>query len=242
MIYMAICDDNKTTIDFLVSKISDVFYENNIEFELKSFLSGKDFLISHKNKPFDVVFMDIIMPGTDGFEAAKQVRLMASNTYIIFITTESSLVYDSFDFQPFYFIPKEKPQVLEERLKYVVGKLIVNVSANEKVFVGGSGEAQRYISPNEILYIKSNVNQLIIYLSSGRTIRLRQKLSDFFETLNKYIFTRVHNRIVVNMRHIDTVDFANMEILLDNNETIEISRSYKQSFKESYIRYTRNFS
>ena len=111
MVYTAICDDNDAMLNFLNTKICEIFTENGICFELQSFLSGQDFLQKHESNPFDVVFMDIVMPEIDGFEVAKQIRRISFNTYIIFITTESSLVYDSFDFQPFYFIPKGKPKV-----------------------------------------------------------------------------------------------------------------------------------
>lgn len=46
----------------------------------------------------------------------------------------------------------------------------------------------------------------------------------------------------VNMKHIDNVDYPNMEITLDNGGIIRISRSYKKEFDEAYIRYMRDFS
>lgn len=242
MVSIAICDDNKAMLDYLVEVVKELFLENNISFKINSFTSGVKFLKTHEIEPYDVVFMDIIMPEMNGFEVAKKIRTIASNTFIIFITTENSLVYESFDFQPFYFIPKEKPQVLEDRLKHVIEKLTISIAANEKVLINGSGESERYISPNDILYIKSSSNQIIFHLTNGNTILIRKKLADLYETLNKYIFARTHNRIVVNMKHIERVDYSNMEILLDNNEIVKISRSYKDYFKNVYIRFTRTFS
>lgn len=241
MIQVAICDDNEAMLDYLVRVVGDTFSESGITFEMKQFTSGKKFLGMHEREPFDVVFMDIIMPETDGFEAAKQIRRISSNTYIIFVTTESSLVYESFDFQPFYFIPKEKPQVLEERLKHVVGKLTISIAANEKVFIDGSRETARYISPKDIIFIKSSSNQITFHLVDGSSIIIRKKLSDFFAMLNKYVFARTHNRIVVNMKHIARVDFSNLEILLDNGDVVKISRGCKEEFKSVFIRYTRTF-
>ena len=241
MIYAAICDDNEAMLNFLTSKISDILTENGMCFEIQPFLSGEGFLKSHESSPFDVVFMDIIMPGMDGFEVAKQIRKISNNTYIIFITTESSLVYESFDFQPFYFIPKGKPQVVEERLNHVIGKLVLHTSANEKIMVDGAYDNKKYIAPDEILFIKSSSNQITFYLSEGTTFQIRRKLSEFYDTLNHYIFARTHNRIVVNMKHIERVDLPNMEILLDNGEIISISRSCKSDFETSYLRFTRNF-
>lgn len=242
MVSTAICDDNEAMLNFLTNKVNEIFTENGISFKLQSFLSGRDFLQIHESNPFDVVFMDIVMPEMDGFEVAKQIRRISSNTYIIFITTESSLVYESFDFQPFYFIPKGKPQVVEERLRHVVGKLAIYIAANEKILIDGAYDNKEYVSPTDILYVKSNSNQVTFHFVDGKTKQIRKKLTDLFEELNHYIFAKTHNRVIVNMKHIERVDYPNMEILLDNGELIPISRSCKKDFEDAYIRFTRNFS
>lgn len=241
MIHIAICDDNKAMLDYLARRIKEVFTDKKIRCDIRTFISGRDFIACHEKSPFDITFLDIIMPELSGFDIAKQIRKIASNTYIIFVTTESTLVYDSFDFQPFYFIPKDKPQVLEQRLRHVVEKLAIIIAANEKILISGSGETERYLSPNSILFIKSNSNQLKIHLTTGEIIVIREKLSNFFESLNHYVFARTHNRVVVNMKHIERVDYSNMEVLLNNQQVAEISRGYKESFSEAYLRYTRNF-
>lgn len=242
MINAAICDDNEPTLSFLSRKISDIFSDNGVNFNLQQFHSGEDFIKIHENSPFDVVFMDIVMPDMNGFEVAKKIREISKETYLIFITTESSLVYDSFDFQPFYFIPKGKPQVVEDRLRHVVGKLALLIAAQEKIFINGAYENKFYVSPNEILYIKSSSNQVTFYFIDKKTVQIRNKLSDLLDTLNQYVFVRTHNRIVVNMKHIERVDYPNMEILLDSGDVIPISRSCKDIFKNAYTRFTRNFS
>lgn len=242
MIHIAICDDNKPMLDFLNNKIEDILDENDFVHEIHVYRSGSAFLESHVQQPFDVVFLDIVMPEPDGFEVAKQVRKISRDTYIIFITTEDSLVYESFDFQPFYFIPKSKPKITEEKLKYVVNKLSMYMAASEKVLISGAYEDKRFVSPSEILYIKSSVNNIEYHLLNGATQSIRGKLDDILTSLNSYIFARTHNRYIVNMAHIDTTDYPNMEIRLDNGELIGISRGYKKEFEEAYLRYTRNFS
>lgn len=242
MMYVAICDDNKPMLDFLNGKIDDFLTENGITHEICVFSSGRDFLESHSKHPFDVVFLDIVMPEPDGFEVAKQVRKISRDTYIIFITTESSLVYKSFDFQPFYFIPKSKPKITEDELKYVIGRLSMYMAATEKVMISGAYENKRFVSPNEILYIKSSVNNIEYHLKDGTTQAIRGKLDDISSSLNSYFFARTHNRYIVNMGHIDAADYPNMEVRLDNGEFIGISRGYKKEFEDAYLRYTRSFS
>ena len=242
MINIAICDDNKPMLDFLKEKIDDILENNGIANEISEFQSGQDFLECHAKKTFDVVFLDIVMPEPDGFEVAKQVRKISYDTYIIFITTESSLVYESFDFQPFYFIPKNKPKIIEEKLKAVIDKLLLYMSATEKVMILGAYEDKIFVSPDKILYIKSSINNIEYHLSDGTVRSVRGKLDDISRSLNDYIFVRTHNRYIVNMSHIDDTDYPNMEIKLDNGEIIGVSRGYKKEFEELYLRFLRNFS
>lgn len=242
MINIAICDDNQPMLDFLNNRIDKYLTEIGTAHKISCFQSGRSFLESHSSRLFDVVFLDIVMPQINGFEIAKQIRKISQNTCIIFITTESSLVYDSFDFQPFYFIPKSKPKITEERLKYVINKLSIHMATAEKILIAGAYENNKYISPSELLFIKSSVNNVEYHLTDGTAQIVRGKLDDIAQTLNCYIFARTHNRFIVNMSHIDVIDYPNMEIRLDNGEYIRISRGYKKDFEESYIKYTRNFS
>lgn len=241
MMYVAICDDNKPMLDFLNGKVDIMLTENKLTHEITVFSSGADFLECHAKRPFDIVFLDIVMPEPNGFETAKQVRKISRDTYIIFITTESSLVYESFDFQPFYFIPKGKPKTTEDKLEYVVKRLSLHMAATEKIMISGAYENKRYVSPNEILYIKSSINNIEYHFADGASQAVRGRLDTVSASLNAYIFARTHNRFIVNMNHIDITDYPNMEIRLDNGELIGISRGYKKEFEEAYIRFTRNF-
>ena len=240
MINIAICDDNKAMLDYLSREIGECFQEALVNTKISSFDSGKAFVLSHRSTPFDVVFLDIVMPDINGFDVAKIVPQISDETYIIFITTENNLVYDSFDFQPFNFIPKGKTHILEQKLKQVIEKLIIHISAREKVFINGALDSKHYVSPMEILYIKSNVNNAEFHLKSD-TEYVRCKLDIIFSSLNHYIFARPHNRFIVNMKHIKRINFPTCEILLDNGETLPISRGYKKIFEQEYIQFTRNF-
>ena len=74
MINAAICDDNEAMLNFLSGKIGEIFTENGMEFELQQFHSGEEFLKNHENCPFDVVFMDIVMPDMNGFDLCCKIR------------------------------------------------------------------------------------------------------------------------------------------------------------------------
>ena len=94
---IAVCDDEKVYLDCLSRKIKACFKEFEIEISLDKYLNAVSFLEQHEQNPYDVVFLDV----------ANRIRNLSEKTIIIFITTENHLVYESFDYRPFNFIPKD---------------------------------------------------------------------------------------------------------------------------------------
>ncbi len=74
MLRIAVCDDDKTMLEFISKKTDALFTESGIGHTMRNFLSGAEFLKAHKDDPFDVVFLDIAMPGMSGFDVAKLIR------------------------------------------------------------------------------------------------------------------------------------------------------------------------
>lgn len=241
MIRAAICDDEPTILDYLHEHISKEFKRQGADIQIDKFTSGKDFLKAHKAEQFDVAFLDIKMPDIDGFEVAKELRGSSDNTKIIFVTTEDGLVYDSFDYQPFWFIPKTNPEILKTKLKTVIQKLIDKIAQNRKICLKLPHGEEKYIYSNSILYIYSQSNYLNI-VTESETINIREKINVFFEKLPQQTFVRIHNRYIVNMQQIAAVDCTDYKIVLKNEEVQYVSRAYKSSFLEHYNLFQRNFT
>lgn len=238
---VAVCDDNKVMLKYLFGYISEILTSYNISHEVSKFAKGKEFIEQHRNTPFDVVFLDIKMPDIDGFTVAKELRDSSDNTQIIFVTTEDGLVYDSFDYQPFWFIPKTNPEILKAKLQTAIKKLTDRMAQNRKICLKLPRGEERYIYSDTILYIYSQSNYLNIVLNS-ETINIREKISVFSEKLPPQMFARIHNRYIVNMQQIAAVDYADYKIILKNDETLYVSRVYKAPFLEQYNLYQRNFT
>lgn len=241
MISVAVCDDNKPMLDYLCRHISELFVENDMECTIKSFVSGESLIAAHNESPFDVVFLDIAMPGLNGFETSKVLKTSFSGVYIIFVTTESSLVYDSFDYQPFHFVPKGKPELLKKRLAHVIKKLAIHISAKHKIKLQLPYDEVYYADPLSISYLKSNINHVEYYFTNRDMLKIRRKLDDATAELSSYVFSRIHNRFTVNMSTIKRVDYPNLEVILNDNTVLSISRSYKAEFEKAYALYLRNY-
>lgn len=241
MLTVAICDDNSQILDFLEKEIDQLMWDNETEHSISVFSSGKEFLEQHKKTHFDVVFLDIKMPEMDGFEVAAKMRDVFDKTYIIFVTNEESLVYDSFDFQPFYFIPKSSPEMTRERLKHVTDKLMKHISAFRKIVIPMPYGQKRSIDPADILFIRSSGNNVEYRLKNGEKIKIRRKLDEAMEELSPLLFLRPHKSYAVNMGFIETVNFPRLELILEDGTVVDISKARRKEAEELYSEYLSNF-
>ncbi|MBR4111409.1 MAG: response regulator transcription factor [Ruminiclostridium sp.] len=236
---IAVCDD-ETAVLKLVSVFIRTEFENRREpVTVSSYTSAVRLISDLETKQFDAVFLDIRMPEMDGFRAAEELRKNAPEAKIIFITTEDDLVYDSFDFQPFAFIPKTPPELMKSRLSRTVDNLLAACNAVRKICIELPYNDKIYLRPDELIYVNSEKNNLIYHTKENGDIITRAKIQDAEEILPSEIFVRIHNRIIVNMSHITNLEYTHASLTVTGGEELGISRTRKTEFEAAYDDYLR---
>lgn len=236
---IAVCDD-ETAVLKLVSVFVRTEFENRREpVTVSSYTSAVRLISDLETKQFDAVFLDIRMPEMDGFRAAEELRKNAPEAKIIFITTEDDLVYDSFDFQPFAFIPKTPPELMKSRLSRTVDNLLAACNAVRKICIELPYNDKIYLRPDELIYVNSEKNNLIYHTKENGDIITRAKIQDAEEILPSEIFVRIHNRIIVNMSHITNLEYTHASLTVTGGEELGISRTRKTEFETAYDDYLR---
>lgn len=238
---VAVCDDNKVMLEFISNTVDEALSDIDVDHEIDNFERGTDFISQHEKSPFDVVFLDIRLPDIDGFDAAHQIKTNSEKTEIVFVTTESSLVYESFDYHPFYFIPKGKPDYLSDKIHNVISKLIDEMNENRTICLDLPHNEKRYIDTNSIIYIASKSNYIDV-VRKDETIRIRMKLDDIIKKLPAKPFARIHNRYILNLRYLGRIDNGRCRAVLYDETELDISRSHKAELAKKYGVFLRNFS
>ena len=81
---IAICDDDSLELGRITSFIEAYRHERSLSLAYKSFRSATE-LISHAEKgAFSLILLDIMMPGINGMEAAKEIRAIDVGVKIVF--------------------------------------------------------------------------------------------------------------------------------------------------------------
>ena len=250
MIRVAICDDEPVILDYLHKHISEEFKRQGVDTYIDKFTSGKVFLDTHKAELFNVVFLDIRMPDIDGFDVATEIRKVTEKAYIIFVTTENTLVYDSFSFQPFDFIPKIPPselspnntsEFLVNRITNVISRLLNHISIAKTVCLQLPYNQKITVNILDIQLIQSVRNYAEYIITEHELVRVRAKLDDIESELDRHYFARPHKSYIINMSYIKDIDSSNMIVRLKSGMIIPISKTYKRDFEAAYINFLSSF-
>lgn len=235
MLKIAVCDDDKAMLRVLTDKIGEIYKQNSIAFEIRSFLSGTNFLNSHKEHSFDVVFLDIDMPEVNGFDIAEQVN-NSGETLIVFVTSHDELVYSSIKFRPFRFIRKNYLETeLGETLTAANTELMKRNSARKFMFQTKSGEVFEDLQLVE--YIEIFGHWLLVHIKDNKSLECYGSLSDMERELNNYDFVRTHKSYLVNCRYIYSIE--KNQLVLDDKTVIPVSRYKAESVKQNFRNYLR---
>ena len=82
---VAVCDDEREIADLVVELLAAQ------GLAAQAFYAGDDLLAAFAARPFDLVVLDIMMPGTDGFACCRQLRAR-SDVPIVFLTARDEEV------------------------------------------------------------------------------------------------------------------------------------------------------
>lgn len=249
MLNIAICDDELLAAEQIEKNVALEFQSKNIDVNTSIFTSGQKLIDEFINNPFDVIFLDIYMPDISGFDVAKKVREISSDTYIIFITVKDDLVFDSFDYYPFQFIRKEtffEPDIskndhLAQNIRKTIQRLIEHISDKSQIILHDVSKKQHLIFPGEIEYIESDKHYLNYYLAGLKEpLRERAKISEKCAELSNTGIIRIQKKYAVNLKHIKFIDNEYAQVIMKSGTKLPISKTYKNEIKESFKIYLRN--
>jgi two-component system LytT family response regulator len=191
----------------------------------------------------DVVFLDVEMPGKNGFD------LLAHYNYhcpfdVIFTTAYSQYAVKAFRFSALDYLlkpvdPEELIQAVHrlsvkksESIKYKQYELLeqkINLKdLSKKQIAISTLEGIYFLSLDEIVHIDADSSYTKIFLSSNDMIMSSKPLKYFEELLDGYDFVRIHQSHIINLRHIRRyVRGDGGQVIMNNGTEIEVSRRKK---------------
>lgn len=173
---------------------------------------------------FDLIFMDIDLPGMTGMEAARQLRSYDTETQIIFVTNLAQYAVRGYEVDALDFMVK--PVRYVDFMIRMEKAMRVLARAEDKTLVITPRDGIRVISVRDLVYADVLDHELAYHLASGDTVTVRASLNKLLEELAGLSFVRISKSCIVNMRHVTSI--SGPELKLTNGETVFISRNMRK--------------
>lgn len=180
--------------------------------------------------PYDVVFLDVEMPGLTGLEAARLVHGRPGGPQLVFVTAHEQYAVDAFAVEALDYLLKP---VEQERLAQVVRRLSgarrPAAARVEKIPVVSGGQTV-LLDWNEVYYARADGDYSRIH-TYDRSYLCTQSLRQLEGALYGR-FVRIHRSYLVNLAKVAAVKRAGpdrLRLALDDNERTELDVARRQS-------------
>lgn len=229
-LFIGVCDDEENDL----KRIGEVLQAElqkldvSITARLHLFSSGEELYRAIRKEDFDLLFLDIEMPGTDGFLLAKQIHMANCKTDVIFVSTHESLVFESQEYSPVWFVRKKN---LERDCFLALRKYLQTFLPEERLHTIG-----RYTCPiRDILYIESSGHLLTIRKTNGQIFEQYGSLKAMEASLSEHGFLRTHKSYLVNLQYIEEI--GRRDIRLTDGTVLEMGRDRRKAILETMRQY-----
>mgnify|MGYP005775089219 CR=1 FL=1 len=225
MISVAIVEDEQNAVDRLKLFFERFEKEHDEFFQLTHFVSAELFL-SAKQGIYDIVLMDIELPGINGMKASEYMRKHGDRTVLIFVTNMAQYAIKGYEVDALDFIVK--PVVWPSfELKLQKALRHVRMSENRSVFVS-TKSGMRKLPLSAIYYVEVSGHHLLYHMD-GETVDVCGSLSELEEKTADMGFARCNSCYLVNLKYVSEVRGNDVRV---GPDILKISRTKKKMFME----------
>lgn len=236
---VAICDDDINQIDVIKAAMDHYAIEHMEQtYEIECFENPIEFLqCSEKTGGYDILLLDICMPGILGTDIAKEIRKKKEKSEIIFLTTSKDYAVEAFALKVAHYLVKPfTAEQFTEALDRAMEKFKSNEIKNINIKMR-NGDFM-FVELNEIMYVESFSHSQIVYLKSGGSLEAREtltKLLSIFDETSKGQFICPYKGFIVNQKSIRGIESD--KIILKNGKEIPIVKRNFAAIKQQYFSF-----
>jgi DNA-binding LytR/AlgR family response regulator len=227
---VAVVDDQASVRTQMESYFERYQEERGEHFQIFSFQNAALFLDRYQPE-YDLVLMDIDMPGMDGLTAAHRLRKLDSEVVLIFVTNLAQYAINGYEVSAVDFVVKPVSYAkfafkLERALKLAAPK-------DRPMILIKTEDGTVAVQRGDITYVEVQGHNLF-YHTEEKVYRVRGSLKQVEEEIGGMPFFTCHKCYIVNLAFVDAVR-ENVVVVAGNE--IVVSRPKKKAFMEALAAY-----
>lgn len=235
---VAIVDDELEMTNQIRSFLERYQREQSVYMEVDVYHRGDDFAQGYKHEvdddfgyTYDLIILDVEMPGINGIETAQEIRKVDSNTIIMFITNLAEYAIHGYSVEAIDYVLKP---ITYEDFAMKISKAMRYVERNVKrQIILHTSEGDIPVSVADIYYIEVVRHYLHYHTTSGK-YEVRGVMKQLEQELQELKFRRCNQSYLVNLAHVKAIRGNDVVV---GNDYVPISRNKKSEFMEAFAKY-----
>lgn len=230
--YIAVCDDQIEELELLVGLLRQWQEEHHVFLRIKTFSTAAELLNAAKTEPFTLYLLDVIMPGTDGMAAAREIRNFNTAADIVFLTSSPSFAYASYGVHALDYLLKP---VQPEKLFSILSQLSLREQKLQESLTVKCGPTLVRIPFSRLTYVEVNRKHLYFTLNDGSVKEVFGTLYEYEPLLlSRPEFMRIHRSYIVNMLHV--AEFSPAGVITFSGKNLPVSRRLYSQLQKDYMK------
>ena len=234
MIKVAFCDDDISILNELRVLLDRYRVDSNQEIEYTAFRSPLELLAEiEKGTRFDILFLDVLMPGETGIDAAAEIRRYDTNVKIIFLTSSAEYAVQSYTVGAYFY--QLKPIWAESFFRLMDSAVAACEKEQGESLILRCKNGITRIELRQLEYCEVIHRTLFLHLTSGNVLESVGSLDDLSKQLEPSgFFLRPHRSYLVNLDYIQSL--SSHSITMSCLAEIPLPRGKYHEVKEAYLK------
>lgn len=231
MLKIAVVEDQQEVRDELCRFIRQYAAENSLQVEVLPIEDGA-VIAEHYEPGYDIIFMDVEMPGLDGFGAAEKIRAVDADAVLVFVTNMAQYAIKGYEVDALDYVlkPVNYYQFCTSSPGLFSG---CSAAGAGRSFYSWPEAGCQVLSTGDIYYLETH-DRLLWYHTTKGEFSVRASLASAEKQLAQYHFSRCNQCYLVNLKYVKAVenDFVHV-----NTDHLEISRRQRAAFLTAVASY-----
>lgn len=232
---VAVCDDDASIREHYTEWIKLVAEKEDVSIAVDRFEKGSQLLFSmlDKKMEYDIIFLDVFMPGQCGIDLGEELRKAEFAGFIIFLTRSDAHMLPAFDVGAANYIIKGE-EYDNDRFEKVLLKTFKKVEKRRRKYILlNSVDEHRNIPIESIQYFEVSKHICFAYYGKGEVFEFSSSLGKLSSMLTAYNFERAHKSFLVNCAMVKSYNAK--ELVMKNGDVVPLGRKYSPIVRQKMV-------
>lgn len=203
-----------------------------INFSITEFVSGLTFIGGY-HAGFDIVFMDIDMPGMNGMDTARKLRTMDTSVILIFVTNMAQYAISGYEVEAMDFVLKP---INKYSFALKMKRAVARTGKKNDEYIAVKNRSEAYIIRIASIKYIDLVDHHVVYHTVNGDYSEYITLREAYEKINRNHFVYCNRSYLVNLQYVSSV---NKDLVTVGGDELIISRPQRKAFLSALSDYMR---